>query len=310
MLGPWIASQRAKAALIEAESQAQILELQARAQSSSYQLITDAQTSAREQVDQYDSNLQSRITLSDQIEQSISFQAGKRIANTSDIVRGAAENLGDKDAPDVEPDHDWAARFFDYAQDVSTEEMQALWSKVLAGEVERPGSTSLRALGVLRDLTQDSAGLFAKLCSLASVIVINDGMILDSRVVSLGGNAEDNSLEEYSLSFAALNLLNEHGLITSDYNSWSDYAIFPTNTKNLGRAPTESLWLQHASERWYVYEKSGSRANKKIKIHGVALSNAGIELSRLVDTTQDSKYTAALVRFLSSKGLDLRRIED
>ena len=46
--------------------------------------------------------------------------------------------------------------------------------------------------------------------------------MLDARVPSLGGNAAQNSLEAYGLGFGNLNVLNEHGLIIADYNSWFD----------------------------------------------------------------------------------------
>ena len=80
------------------------------------------------------------------ITQSIEFQGRKRMANASSIIDGAAEELGDKEVPNHEPDPDWTARFFDYAQDISSEDMQRIWAKILAGEVESPGRTSLRTL--------------------------------------------------------------------------------------------------------------------------------------------------------------------
>ena len=49
----------------------------------------------------------------------------------------AARQLGDKSVANSDPDHDWTARFFNGVQDVSSKEMQLLWAKVLAGEVER-----------------------------------------------------------------------------------------------------------------------------------------------------------------------------
>ena len=75
------------------------------------------------------------------ITQLIEFQGRKRLANTRSVVEDAANELGDKEVSNHEPDHDWTARFFNDIQDVSSEEMQSLWAKVLAGEVEKPGST-------------------------------------------------------------------------------------------------------------------------------------------------------------------------
>ncbi len=44
-----------------------------------------------------------------------------------------------------------------YAGDVSVEQMQLLWGRLLAGELKAPGSYSLRCLDFLRNLSQDEA---------------------------------------------------------------------------------------------------------------------------------------------------------
>ena len=66
----------------------------------------------------------------DDITQSIEFQGRKRLTNARFVVEDAADELGDKEVPDHELDPDWAARFFNDIQDVSSEEMQSLWAKV------------------------------------------------------------------------------------------------------------------------------------------------------------------------------------
>ena len=89
------------------------------------------------------------------------FQSEKRMANMQSIIGQAIEQMPER-VPDTPVDHDWTARFFDNAKDVSDEEMQKLWVKLLAGEVERPGSASLRTLSILREMTQKEAELFAR----------------------------------------------------------------------------------------------------------------------------------------------------
>ena len=107
------------------------------------------------------------MNISDTVTQRIRFQEEKRQRNIESVVRQAAEELEGKAVPDEEPDHDWTARFFGEVQDVSSEEMRKLWGKILAGEVERPGSTSIRTLTVLKNLTQPDAQLFSIFCGFA-----------------------------------------------------------------------------------------------------------------------------------------------
>jgi len=100
----------------------------------------------------------------DAIARRVEFQERKRWSNIADTIHKAATELGDKEVPDHEPDPDWAARFFNHVQDVSSEKMRKLWAKILAGEVEKPGGISLRTLDILRNMTQEDAQTFQNIC--------------------------------------------------------------------------------------------------------------------------------------------------
>lgn len=68
---------------------------------------------------------------------------------------------------DKRPDLDWFNSYITLAEDVSNKTMQDLWAKILAGELSRPGSYSLKALKVFREMSIVDAKLLAKACSLA-----------------------------------------------------------------------------------------------------------------------------------------------
>ena len=103
------------------------------------------------------------------------FQEARRQSNIESIVKRAAEEFdGSEDIGTDRPDSDWIARFFRIAEDITTEQMQALWGKVLAGEVKRPGSFSLRTLDVLKNISQKEADIFVRLARIA----VQDGSIL------------------------------------------------------------------------------------------------------------------------------------
>lgn len=55
---------------------------------------------------------------------------------------------------------DWGTRFMNIVQDVSENEMQKLWAKILAGEIIRPKSYSLRTLELLKNISFKEAKLF------------------------------------------------------------------------------------------------------------------------------------------------------
>ena len=164
LLAPWRASREGQARIITAEMDAKVRQIQAAEEGSTSQLIAKAQAEARESVipDKLESDGSLRIGPSE-IQNAMEFQAKKRLMNVRAIAGHAAEELKGKKVPDHDPDPDWAARFFDGAQDVSSEELQKLWGRILAGEVKSPGQTSLRTLSILRKMTQQEAQDFSTL---------------------------------------------------------------------------------------------------------------------------------------------------
>ena len=215
MLLPWSTRQEAKAKAIAAEGEVEAQRILTEGQADTMEIIAAAQANARSILVSPDSNVRGQVDFSHTVTQRIQFQEEKRQSNIEAVVRQAASELEDKHVKDHEPDHDWTARFFSDIQDVSNQETQILYAKILAGEVERPGSTSIKALSILKDLDQPTAKLFRVLCS--ATISIDEVHMF--RVVSFGGDAGQNALEKFGLSFDKLNVLNEHGLIISDYNS-------------------------------------------------------------------------------------------
>ena len=205
MLATWRARREAQAIRIAAKGEADALLIQA-----------EAQSEAREILLSQDTEISGELDISDAVRQRIQFQERKRQLNIESVVKKATTQLGDTEVSNDETDHDWTAHFFNHVQDVSSEEMQSLWAKVLAGEVERAGSTSIRTLGSLKNIDQSTARLFRKFCSGCVFLCIDGRSLIDARVPSLGGNAASNALKPYGLGFGELNRLNEHGIIISE----------------------------------------------------------------------------------------------
>ena len=155
MLASWKARKQAEARLIGA-----------RAEADSLTLIADARSEARRLLIEPDSAVSGMLAVGQDggITQRIEFQEQKRQANIVAVVQDAATELGDKEVPEREPDPDWTARFFDCVQDVSSEDMRALWARILAGEVDSPGRTTLKTLDVLKNMTREDAELFNLVC--------------------------------------------------------------------------------------------------------------------------------------------------
>lgn len=132
----------------------------------------------------------------------LAFQEIIRQENIETIVDSAYEAVsGIESCIEGDISREWMHRFIDAAGDISTEEMQKLWSKVLAGEVVDPTSFSLRTLECLRNMEVADAKLFSSLCAL----VINNNMVI----------SDDDFLTKHGIRYESILKLDEGGLINS-----------------------------------------------------------------------------------------------
>jgi hypothetical protein len=94
----------------------------------------------------------------------LAIQEVRRQQNIENIIKIAASSLPEK-VSEEPVDPDWISRFFDECKDVSENELQELWGRILAGEVASPKSCSRKTLAILKDLSREDAELFTTFCS-------------------------------------------------------------------------------------------------------------------------------------------------
>ena len=90
-------------------------------------------------------------------------EEAQRQKNMEDITTKALPNLNEDANPNSIED-DWIVNFFDKCRIVSNDEMQELWSRILVGEANVPGTYSKRTVNFLSDLDKAEAELFTRLC--------------------------------------------------------------------------------------------------------------------------------------------------
>ena len=83
--------------------------------------------------------------------------------NMESIVNKAIQDV-DPNAPTGDVEDDWITNFFDKCRSVSDDDMQGLWSRILSGEANSPGSFSRKTVNLVADLEKASAELFQSLC--------------------------------------------------------------------------------------------------------------------------------------------------
>lgn len=82
----------------------------------------------------------------------------RKLNNVQNVVEQAQQHFVEGEQVSDEPvNQDWVNRFFTIVEDVSDSEMQKLWAQILAGEIKRPKSYSLRTLELLRNISKEEA---------------------------------------------------------------------------------------------------------------------------------------------------------
>ncbi len=184
-------------------------------------------------------------------------------ANNFLMVAKKADNYY-KEHPRIEEqgmyDFDWFVRFFEAVGNVSDETMQNLWAKILAGEIARPSTFSLKAIDVMRNLSKRDAELFIKVCSHSFM----------SSVTNIYLPNEDEYIESVGIQYTDIMKLSELGLIFND----------ATITLNINLS-TQPLILVNTHDL-IMLMTSASGNSEKISIRQYPFTEVGKELSALI----------------------------
>ncbi len=215
----------------------------------------------------------------------IAFQETKRQINIETITRHAAVELeNESEVGPSRPDSDWISRFFRTAEDITTEEMQLLWGKVLAGEVKRPGSFSLRTLDLLKGITKSEAEVFAKACNVA--------MVSGNKAFVPNPDRGKFLAEKFGLAFTDWLLLEECGLVVPDL------------TCSLGSPDGSARTVFTCGRSCLLIDQP---AGLLLKLNVIFFSQIGRQLLELVDKCPaDPDYIKKVASFFKREGVEIK----
>ena len=186
-------------------------------------------------------------------------------------------------------DPDWFFSFVQMAEDIHSLPMQELWGKILAVEVAKAGSFSLRTLRTLKQLTQKDAQMFNKAVGMACrqknranpQILI--GYYQKPRIwsfLTLQKHHQIN-LAEFGLSYPEILSLIDMGLI---YNSEIESGELQPGQKVEWRCGKETFFL--------------SAMTTGVALNYYKFTSTGSELLSLVGAATNKNYLAGLKNLL------------
>lgn len=213
----------------------------------------------------------------------------KRLVSNTVNAMLKAESVVDWSKVDIERfNPEFRRRWISEASNVSDETLQDLWARLLAGELESPGSVSNDTMSIARDMTKERAVEFQTLCSMALCYYDERPMI----VVGCG-NPGANSLKPYGLSYDVLMRLSHHRLIVNDMTSYTGFS-----------SDLDSMIVVRQQELiWALHWTDGSkRSSESHRIKGILFTPAGKELFPVVQKVPNPTYTAAMLESLKQEG--------
>jgi uncharacterized repeat protein (TIGR03899 family) len=219
----------------------------------------------------------------------------RRQQNIENIVVSSVEQIPSDQTP-IQINDDWSAQFIENCKDISDETMQKLWSKILAGELSKPGSCSLKTMAILRTMNKSDAELFSTLKSFvwesaeSQYIVINFEKMRIYSNNAIFQNFDYNSLID--LEHFGLIHLSTPATIIQSYNEFSSvsWRYFDKSIKLTKRNSTGN--------------PTGS--NLKIDVGEVHLTKSGKDLMRLVSGNPMDSYIEAAVKYFQSRFLNVQ----
>jgi len=207
-------------------------------------------------------------------------EEAKKQDNIEKITSLALPLLDGKAKPE-DMDSDWITNFFDKSRLISDAQMQDLWSRILAGEANNPGSYSKRTVNFMASLDKEDAALFTKLCNFNCIINDLHPLVFDPSAEIYNKNG---------VNFGVLTHLETIGLISFD--NLQGYIFQSLPQKILISYQDTPLILEFIKPE-----------ENTIEVGRVLLTGVGRDLARICTTEKIIDFEAYIIRQWMNHGI-------
>ncbi|WP_335915355.1 DUF2806 domain-containing protein [Shewanella algae] len=209
-------------------------------------------------------------------------QEARKQENIENITAKAAAELP-PNAKTEELEEDWIAHFFDRCDKVSNEQMQSLWSRLLAGEATNPGTYSKRTIDFIATMDKSDADLFTNFCQFIWMIRGATPLIFDPQA---------DVYTSQGINFSTLKHLDSIGLIS--FESVSGYSKL--------RLPKQALLFYYGLPTVAEFPKD---QDNQMNVGHVLLTQAGRELVNICGSQRNQMFYEYAISELSKQNIIL-----
>lgn len=211
-----------------------------------------------------------RLQGEEKVAQYVLARNKQKVENVEEIVSKAKQQFTpDEQVPEDPVEKDWMTRFLNIAEEISDKDLQDIWGRILAGEIKKPKSYSLRTLEVMRNMSKDEASLIMK----ASTFQVALDLI---------------GTEPFALGLMEQISLEDIGVVCGEEL---------VRTLIIPSSGTISFVLNRKA-RVNVYAPAGV----KIKIKGLKLTKAGQEIFTLIQEHNYDNFYSDLSNVIKKSG--------
>jgi len=192
----------------------------------------------------------------------VAAKESRKLRNTMAVIEKAQSHFTEGEKVSDEPvDEGWKNRFFNIIEEVTDDDMREIWGRVLAGEVKRPKSYSLRTMEILRNLAKEEATLFVKasrfyieqdfICTEDWALSMNERLLLNEIGFT---NAEDLIKPWTVPSKGQLEVITDRQTLLILHNDTDAIINCNTNVRKLSKAGIEIMSLMTQEDRNPFYK--------------------------------------------------------
>lgn len=203
----------------------------------------------------------------------------KEYSNQVQIVQKAITLLPKESNP-KDLDEDWLNEFMDKARLVSDEEFQIIWAKILAGEIERKNSFSIRTLNRVKSISKKEAETFTKIAKLAI------------------GNSE----HKYILEDKAIN--EKYGIRLDDIIALEECGFMSAQALTLTTTIVGSKEIIYEDNGIYIgMLKSKDGRENKVNRYIYSFTQSGKELLSVIAVNRNDDYLLDALKLLKQQNI-------
>lgn len=208
----------------------------------------------------------------------------RKQANMEAIAMKAIPYVGENAASE-KLESDWVSEVFESCRNVSDQQMQDLWARLLAGEANAPGAFSRQTLRVLSAMDHRDAAAFRAVCSFAWRI--------DGTPLLFIKSTEKKSFTDAGANFDSMTHLQEIGLVTFD----------PLAGYVEKREETPTFIAEYGGMAYKFKFKNG--IGGRLELGQALFSRAGRELCAISDATPNEEFRQDIISSWKMRGIRL-----